>query len=128
MEKKLSKTVLIVDDEPHVLKMISSKLYHEGFDVLEAKNGEEGFKLAIQYHPDIIISDIVMPKMDGITMLKKIRQNGWGKTVPVILITNLKAGNALKKDIEEYNPSFYFNKSNWKLQDVANKVKEVLKI
>jgi len=69
-----------------------------------------------------------MPKMDGITMLKKIRQNGWGKTVPVILITNLKAGNALKKDIEEYNPSFYFNKPNWKLQDVANKVKEVLKI
>ncbi|MEK7566373.1 MAG: response regulator [Patescibacteria group bacterium] len=128
MGKSPQKTVLIVEDEPHVLKMISSKLYHEGLGVLEAKNGEEGLKLAVQNHPDLIVSDIVMPKMDGLTMIKKIRQNGWGKTVPIILITNLKEENSFKKNIEEHNLSFYFNKPNWKLQDVANKVKEVLKI
>ncbi len=128
MSKGPQKTVLIVEDESHVLKMISSKLYHEGLGILEAKNGEEGFKLAAQHHPDVIVSDIVMPKMDGLTMIKKIRQSGWGKSLPVIFVTNLKAENSFKKNIEEYKPSFYFVKPNWKLQDVADKVKEVLKI
>ena len=128
MDKELQKTILIVEDEPHVLKTLSSKLVHEGLEILEAKNGEEGLKLATQKHPDLILANIVMPKMDGITMIKKIRQNGWGKSVPVIFLTNLRVENSFKKNIEEHKPSFYLVKSNWKLQDVADKVREVLKI
>lgn len=128
MNKNSKKTVLIAEDEPHVLKMISSKLAHEGLEILESKNGEEGLKSAIQKHPDLILANIVMPKMDGITMIKKIRQNGWGKSVPVIFLTNLRVENSFKKNIEEHKPSFYLVKSNWKLQDVADKVAEVLKI
>ena len=107
--------------------MLSSRFFHDGFKVLEAKNGEEGLKLASQKHPDLILANIVMPKMDGITMIKKIRQNGRGKSVPVIFLTNLRVENSFKKNIEEHRPSFYLVKSNWKLQDVADKVREVLK-
>ena len=126
MENK--KTILIVEDEVSLLNALRDKLTHEGFSALEAKNGEEGLEVALREHPDLILLDIIMPKMDGMTMLRKLRnENEWGKSIPVIILTNLtSADEARNRDITELEPSYYLVKADWKLEDVVSKIKERL--
>ena len=118
--------VLIVEDEITLLKVLSDKFRREGFFVLEAENGQKGLSLALSEKPSIIILDIVMPSMDGLTMLKKIREDKWGNTVPVLILSNLS-------DPEQINEANgrgvidYLVKSNWSLEDVVIKVKNTLK-
>src|SRR3989338_6361272 len=126
MENK--KTILIVEDEVSLLNALRDKLTHEGFSALEAKNGEEGLEVAFREHPDLIFVDIIMPKIDGMTMLRKLRnENEWGKSIPVIILTNLtSADEARNRDITELEPSYYLVKADWKLEDVVSKIKERL--
>ena len=65
--------VLVVEDEPNVLKLIQIKLGKEGFDVSTASDGEEGLKKALSENFDVIILDVMMPKMDGFSVLKHIK-------------------------------------------------------
>ena len=122
----MKKKILIVEDEVSLLNVLSEKLKLEGFEILEAKNGEEGLDLAIKQKPDLILLDIIMPKMDGITMLGKLRENSWGKHVPVIILTNLSSGSEILKSVEKKVFS-YLIKSDWKLEDVVKKIKKALR-
>jgi DNA-binding response OmpR family regulator len=124
------KTILIVEDNLSIVKMLADKLRTEGFNVLQANDGQEGLMVAYDNNPDIILLDIIMPKMDGLTMMKEIRsKNEWGKKVPIILITNLSPDDdRINKIVTEYIPSYYILKSNWNLNDVLEKVKEMLNI
>ncbi|MCR4322903.1 MAG: response regulator, partial [Candidatus Azambacteria bacterium] len=70
-----SHTVLIVEDEPSLSSALKDKFIREGFHTLVARNGEEGLKLAQENIPSIILLDIVMPKMDGVTVFKKLKEN-----------------------------------------------------
>lgn len=121
--------VLIVEDESSIRHPLSEKFAHEGFLVLEAENGEKGLAIAVGKHPDIILLDIIMPVMDGMTMLKKLRAGSeWGKAVPVIVLTNLSSGDEDRmKDIIQTQPSYYLVKTDWKMDDVVAKVREQLK-
>jgi len=125
-----SKKVLIVEDEEDLREAMVDKLTREGFQVNEARNGEEGLEVALKEHPDLILLDIVMPKMDGMTMMKKLREtNTWGEKVPIILLTNLSASDdKIIKAIVENEPSYYLVKSDWKIEDIVNKVREQLGI
>lgn len=119
--------ILIVEDEVSQRNALRDKLTREGFAILEAKNGEEGLAMALHEHPDLILLDIVMPKMDGLTMMKKLRQeNEWGKKVPIILLTNLADDNDKINRVAEDEPAFYLVKSDWKIEDVMEKIKERL--
>lgn len=121
------KKILIVEDEQDLRKALTDKLTREGFSVLEAKNGEEGLKVALAERPDLILLDIVMPVMDGMTMMKKLREeNEWGKNVSIILLTNLSATDQIISGIVEDEPSYYLVKSDWKIEDVVKKVRERL--
>jgi len=128
MEDPIKKKILIIEDEMSQRKALVDKFTREGFRVIEVQNGEEGLNIALKEQPHIILLDIVMPKMDGLTMLKKLRQkNQWGKNVPVILLTNLssdydKVINAITVD----EPAYYLVKANWTINDVVEKVKERL--
>lgn len=121
------KKVLIVEDEVSVLKALSDKLNYEGLTVLEAKNGKEGLDIALHDHPDIILLDIIMPVMDGITMLKKLKMDEWGKTVPIIILTNLNdsenVSEALKNGVYDF-----LVKTDWTLEHITQLVKERLAI
>jgi len=109
------------------LQALVEKFGREEFETLEAGNGEDGLATALKEHPDIILLDIVMPKMDGMTVLKKLREDEWGKKVPVILLTNLSATGAdIIEGIVEQEPSYYLVKSDWKIEDVVAKVKDTL--
>ena len=106
-EPKINKKILVVEDEISLRKALADKFRREGFAVLEAKDGEEGLAVALKEQPHIILLDIVLPKMDGMTMLKKLRQeNAWGKSVPVILLTNLSADDdSILKGVTEDKPA-----------------------
>ncbi|OGY83161.1 MAG: hypothetical protein A2898_02200 [Candidatus Kerfeldbacteria bacterium RIFCSPLOWO2_01_FULL_48_11] len=121
------KKVLIVEDERPLLEVLTDKFELEGFKVHTATDGEAGLKEAIQHHPDIILLDIVMPKMDGLTMLNELRKNVWGKTANVIMLTNLSdwksTDKAIIQDVHEY-----MVKSDWKIEDVVKKVKSKLHV
>jgi len=120
-------TILIVEDERSLSSALVDKLTHEGFIAITAKNGEEGLEVALREHPDLILLDIVMPVMDGMAMLKKLREDAWGKSAKVIFLTNLsdneKLSEAMGSEVFEY-----FVKSDWKIEDVVAKVREFLGI
>jgi DNA-binding response OmpR family regulator len=122
------KKILIIEDESSTRKAMLEKFEREGFDALIASDGIRGLDQALESRPDIILLDIIMPNMDGITMLKKLRESdGWGKQVPVILLTNLSSDDdGRKKEIEELEPIYYFVKTDWKLADIVEKVKDCL--
>ena len=115
--------VEIVEDEVPMTKILSDKFNAEGFKVLKARNGEEGLKIALLKHPDIIILDIIMPRMDGITMLKELRKDGWGKNAKVILLTVLDHYKEAEKLANE-GQCDYLVKSDWNLEDLIKKVRE----
>lgn len=126
MENK--KVLLIVEDDRPILELIMDKLNNEGYKTLAAKDGEEGLKVAEENHPDLILLDIILPKMSGIIMLEKLRASAWGKTVPVILLTNLSSDDEeIIASINKYKPTDYLVKTDWSINDVVKKIKERLK-
>ena len=127
MVKKNNKTILIVEDEQGIRQALVDKFSIEGFDVLEAKNGKEGLKLALKEHPDLILLDIIMPVMDGVTMMKKLKGDKWGQEVPVIMLTNLSDIEKVSRFVES-GVYEYLVKSDWRIEDVVKKVKEKLGI
>lgn len=117
--------ILIIEDEKPLIRALSQKLSDEGFEILQAMDGETGLAMALDKHPDIILLDIILPKMDGITCLKKLREDAWGKNVPVIILTNLSDEESLKQSQIEHVPD-YLVKSDWRLEDVTAKIRERL--
>lgn len=125
---KNSKTVLVVEDERSLREAIADVLRFREFKVLEAKNGREGFELALSKHPDLILLDQIMPEMDGMSALRRIREDKWGANVPVIFLTNL-SGNSeqLISSVMAHNPVLNLIKSDWKIHDVVKKIELILK-
>lgn len=123
--ESIRKTILIVDDEQPLLDALEFKFEQEGFTVLTANNGEEGLSTALAKRPDMILLDIIMPKMDGLTMLGKLRENVWGKTAKVIMLTNLSDWSNTSKAVE-HDVHDVLVKSDWKISDVVTQVKKKL--
>ena len=82
-----NRKALVVDDEFHIVQVVSIKLKNNGFDVITAENGSDGYELAAQTLPDIIVSDYQMPVMSGVEMIEKLRQNPETSHIPVIMLT-----------------------------------------
>jgi len=122
MAEKKSK-ILIIEDEVDLRRLLKSKLIDEGFDVLEADNGKNGLETSLSQHPDIVLLDIIMPVMDGLTMLKELRKDEWGKKVPVVILSNLseteKVGEGLEKNVYDY-----LVKADWEPDDIVDLVRK----
>ncbi len=120
------KKVLVVDDEKVLLELLLSKIEQAGFIAIGARDGDEGLQKALVEHPDLILLDIIMPKMDGITMLKKMREDAWGKTATVMVLSNLNTAEAVEKSLENgvYD---YLVKVDYSLDDLVKIVKKKLK-
>lgn len=125
MTKGKNPSILIVDDEKPLTEALVFKFEEEGFTVWSAYDGEEGLRSALANEPDMILLDIIMPKMDGLTMLEKLRENMWGKTAKVIMLTNLSEWSNTAQAIEQHVHDVLI-KSDWKIADVIKKVKEKL--
>ena len=120
--------ILIVEDEEVICKAYADELRDEGFAILIAKNGQAGLELALREKPDLILLDILMPIMDGLTMMDTLRQKDlYGKNVPIILLTNLSASEEkIMQAITKNEPAYYLVKSDWNLSAVMEKIKERL--
>lgn len=81
------KTILVVDDEQDLLDLIEYNLKKEGFDVLKAEDGKEGIKMAREHNPHLMLLDIMMPKMDGLEVVERIREDDKLKHIPIIFLT-----------------------------------------
>jgi two-component system, OmpR family, alkaline phosphatase synthesis response regulator PhoP len=127
MENSKKPTILVIEDEPAMLTLLTHRLSESGFELLTANNGQDGLNLALQNHPQLIILDILMPKVDGMTLMKKLREDSWGKTVPLIVLSNLSPDNNTQLEaIQANQPAYYFIKSNIQLDEIVTKIQELL--
>ncbi|OGM73903.1 hypothetical protein A3H21_04765 [Candidatus Woesebacteria bacterium RIFCSPLOWO2_12_FULL_42_8] len=122
----MSQKILIVEDEDSLLSALVDKFLKAGYRVVTARDGEEGLTVALREQPDLILLDIVMPKMDGIALLRQLRDNSWGQGVPVILLTNLTDSKKIGEGMDLKAENFLV-KSDWKIEDVVGKVKDKLR-
>lgn len=120
-----SKKILIVDDDEVMSKLLVGKLRSDGFSVLETNNGVDGLKLALAEHPDLILLDIILPKMDGLTMLEKLQKDSWGKQTSVIVFSNLEGNEKISEALKSGAYSFII-KTDFALEEVVVKIKEKL--
>jgi CheY-like chemotaxis protein len=122
MENKDYK-ILIIDDEQAILKMYSASLFD--YNVVTANNGEEGLKLSKSEKPDIIFLDIIMPKMNGLDVLKRLKEDDNTKDIPVILLTNLPEP-ASKDKAMSLGAYGYFVKVEYEPYKLAEATKKIL--
>jgi DNA-binding response OmpR family regulator len=123
---KDKKTILIAEDEAPMLEALITKFTNEGFNVLPAKDGQEAMELANKEHPDLILLDVVMPKIDGLTFLKMIRsESKWGGDASIVMLTNLSDPQTVS-EAANYHVYDFLVKTDWKLDDVVKMVKQKL--
>ena len=121
----MAKTVLIVEDEQSMQRALKNKLEHAGFVVRTAGDGEEAVKVLQGEAPDLVLLDLIMPKMDGITVLRQMKASDQLRTVPVVILTNLSSGDKVAEAMQLGTFDFLV-KANYSLDDVLKKVVERL--
>jgi DNA-binding response OmpR family regulator len=123
------KKILVIDDDAALERVLTARLSQE-FTVFSAHDGPEGIAAALAHHPDLVLLDISLPRLDGTAVLKEIRTGlgDWGQQVPVILLTNLAADEKIMQSVAVDTPSFYLIKADYSLEGIVDKVKEALGI
>ena len=119
------KKLLLIDDEAIVCKSLSSQFDHEIVQVFTAANGEDGLKIALEEKPDLIIVDLLMPKMDGLQMLEKLRADHWGRGAAVIVLSNY-GDEERSEQAKQFDVDDYLVKVNWNVADVVAKINKKL--
>lgn len=120
------KKVLVVEDESAYIKLLRDQLVENGYDVFEARNGVDGLATARREEFDLILLDIRMPLMDGLTMLSELRKQEPRKTTKVIILTNLEPDDQTLQRVIEDLPTYYLMKSDTKLDDLIEKIREIV--
>jgi len=114
-------TILVVEDDDFLVGALQTKLEQQNFNVIQANDGEQGLDLALIEKPKLILADIMMPLMDGIEMVRRLRQEvEWGHEVPVIFVTNI--GSPGRRDEAESLGAEYVVKANVSLAELVEKV------
>ncbi|HVP11660.1 MAG TPA: response regulator [Phycisphaerae bacterium] len=95
-------TILVCDDEPHILHVVSTKLRNAGYEVITAADGEEGLNLAVQHTPALIITDYQMPMLSGLELCAKLRAEPGTCNIPVVMLT-ARGFSMNDQDLKETN-------------------------
>ncbi len=120
------KKILIVEDDPIILKIYQSKFKLSGFEVISALDGEEGIEKAQKEHPDFIILDLMMPKVSGVDVLKKLSENSDTNNIPVGILTVVPPDSSNIPTHILDKLAFYWLKDEVKPSDVLEDVKGFL--
>ena len=118
--------IVFIEDERTLQKMLGEALVAAGFSVASANDGETGLALVLQEMPDLVLLDLILPKMDGFSVLQTLKGDEKTKDIPVMVLTNLEAAEDVEKVIT-LGATTYLVKANYDLPDIVAKVKEVLK-
>lgn len=125
MEEKNSAHILLIEDDAFLANIYKTKFDMEGFKVSVSEDGESGVEDAKRKHPDLILLDVLLPKLDGFTVLKKLKADTALKDIPVILLTNLGQKDDVDKGLE-LGAEDYLIKAHFKPSETVEKVKSVL--
>jgi len=120
-----NKKILVIEDDISISTALEMKITGAGYDVIVASDGEDGLSKALFERPNLILLDIILPKMDGMTVLDNLRKDEWGKSVPVIVLSNLGTGDEIQRS-RENNVKDFLIKTDWSMDDVVRKIKESL--
>ena len=121
-------TILLIEDDTLLRSALAGELRFSNFNVLEAENGKEGLAVALAKHPDLILLDVAMPVLDGISVMRRLREDVWGKIVKIIMLTSLSSSDFMMSEIMKGEPSYYLQKNTTDLGIVLSKVREVLAV
>lgn len=127
ISRLMNKRVLIIEDNESYLNILSQKLTLEELEVITATDGSEGVKKATDNKPDIILIDLLLPKMNGIQIMEELRKTEWGKSLPLIILTNVNPDDEILQTIMKNKPTYYLVKPEVTLDDITEKIKTVLK-
>lgn len=126
MQENKKIKVVIIEDDSYILDMYKIKFESSNFEVVSANNGAEGLKILKKKKPDIILLDIIMPKMDGFSVLKAIKNNIATAKIPVVLLTNLGQREDIEKGFE-LGAASYIIKAHFTPSEIVRKIREILK-
>lgn len=117
--------ILVVEDDKFLRELISQKVGGEGYEVVEAVDGEEGVEKVSKERPDLILLDLILPGMDGFEVLRKVKGEEATKDIPVIIISNL----GQKEDVDKgmgLGAVDYLIKAHFTPGEIISKIREVL--
>lgn len=120
------RSVLIIEDDQLLTEMYKDKFQLSDFHVMTAEDGKKGLDQAMHKKPDLILLDIALPKINGMEMMAKLRVDSWGRTVPIIILTNVNVDGEMLEGIMEYGPVYCLIKANTTPEDVVSKAEEIL--
>ncbi len=124
MHKHNIKIAIVEDDEP-IRSMYVLKLKKEGFDVASAEDGEKGLALVEDFKPDLLLLDLKLPYLSGQELLKKAREQDWGKEMLCIVLTNISQSEA-SMDLRLLKVEKYIVKAHYTPSQVVTEVKDIL--
>lgn len=119
------KKILFIEDESALQKTFDEILTQEGYQVISALDGEIGLRLAGDEKPDLILLDLILPKVNGFDVLRKLKEDKETKDIPVIVLTNLEEMGNVDKAIE-LGATTYLVKANYSLKEIVEKIKKAL--
>jgi len=125
MTETSQKNILIIEDDEFFRELISKKLISNGFNVSEAVDGKKGIDKVKELKPDLVLLDLLLPDVDGFTVLSKMKEDAEISKIPVIVLSNLDS----KEDVEKVlklGASDFLIKSRFDLDEIIIKIKSCL--
>ena len=122
---KIMKKILFIEDEAALQKTLGDALAAEGFKVIAALDGEVGLRLAWSESPDLILLDLILPKIHGLDVLRKLKENPATRDLPIIILTNLEEAKEVETALA-LGATTYLVKTSQELKDIIEKTKKIL--
>ena len=119
------KKILFIEDESALQKTFGEILSQEGYEVIPALDGQTGLEMAKTKKPDLILLDLILPKVHGFDVLKQLKEDPETKEIPIIVLTNLEGIGDVDKAIE-LGATTYLVKAQYSLEEVVEKIKKAL--
>ena len=124
-KKQISETILIIDDDPFLVSIYETKLKLEGYNVQIARNGTDGLRKARSKVPALIMLDVLLPKVDGFSILEELKKDSATKNIPVIMLTNLGQKDEIERGFQ-LGAEDYLIKAHFKPSETCVRIKKVL--
>lgn len=119
------KTILFIEDESALQTTFSNMLTKHGYEMIKAMDGRTGLYLAKEKKPDLILLDLILPKMDGFGVLRGLKEGEETKDIPVIILTNLENTGDVQRALE-MGAMTYLTKANYTLTEILEKIEKIL--
>jgi len=121
----MPKTILFIEDESALQKTFGDILRQEGYEMISALDGEAGLRVARERKPNLILLDLILPKIHGFDVLKQLKEDKETKEIPIIVLTNLEGIGDVDRAIE-LGATTYLVKAQYSLDEVVEKIKKAL--